>query len=334
MIDLKMSSNELEKLYIKLSMISETYENKDACKDNKGSDIYKLFSLSTVSGRHFYESLSNEQLLKKLIQLSEQLGYSPAQKEVFWVWRLYIKKRFQKWTYALEAAGLSKSAGRGGKKIEQFAQEKKDYEELLKKVRYKAKELCRIPHTKDMPELCLDLKKFKHNWSDVIKDAGITQEFLIQNSVHIIEGLEEEYCLYLKELEKQAYKLGRSPLRSEVKAEVKEQLIERCGSWRNVLHQIGLEPVIRMKPFSSTFLDSRQSTKKRRHMDTIHNCYFKILNIDGQTEQDLLYLKNVEVNLERIPGKNDVPADIRKRLQKACGSWTNALYQIKIITAK
>ena len=38
----------------------------------------------------------------------------PPNGEVFWVYRCYLKRRFGKWPYALQKAGLSKAAGRGG----------------------------------------------------------------------------------------------------------------------------------------------------------------------------------------------------------------------------
>ena len=55
-----------------------------------------------------------------------------------------------------------------------------------------------------------------------------------------------------------AYELGGSPIHGEIDAEVKRALIRRCGSWRNALYQVGLEPVVRIRPFHGIYIDYRK----------------------------------------------------------------------------
>ncbi len=85
---------------------------------NKSSLIYRNFSFDSVSGRLIYDSFTDEELLYLLRQVAYKLGHSPAQGEILWVFRLYIKHRFKKWPYALKKAGLSKSCGPGGARFE------------------------------------------------------------------------------------------------------------------------------------------------------------------------------------------------------------------------
>jgi len=57
-------------------------------------------------GRKLYESFSDEELLDLIRQETDLLGHVPAQREVFCVYRDYIRRRFGNWIKALRAAGL------------------------------------------------------------------------------------------------------------------------------------------------------------------------------------------------------------------------------------
>ena len=57
---------------------------------------------------------SDAELLAYLKEAADRLGHSPAQKELPQDMRLLIKQRFGKWPYALQKAGLAKSAGKDG----------------------------------------------------------------------------------------------------------------------------------------------------------------------------------------------------------------------------
>lgn len=315
-------------LYYKLLEFSEKYSKNTEYGNSEDAKIWKAFSLDSKAGQKFYETLSDEELLDVLRIYAKKFGRSPAQKEVYWIWRTYIKKRFRKWPYALEAAGLSKAAGRNGKTLQQKKIEDEEYEKILEEVRRKAKELCRKPHPKDMPEICEFLKKHTDTWNQVLEDAKLTSDFFEENVVYYIPDLEEEYKIYLEEIRILSEKLNRAPLKSEIDAVKRKKLVKRCKSWRNTLHQINLEPVIKIKPFSSTYMDYRLGAEKRLHSTVLNDCYYKVLKID---ETNMKYLEQLKKWIEknhRVPNKKEFPKEMRQSLQKVCGSWANTLYQI------
>jgi hypothetical protein len=57
-------------------------------------------------GRILYASFSDEELLDILRLAADELGHLPSQKEIFCVYRSYIRRRFNNWPMALRAAGL------------------------------------------------------------------------------------------------------------------------------------------------------------------------------------------------------------------------------------
>ena len=57
-------------------------------------------------GRRLYRSFTDEELLDVLRQIARELGHTPSQKDVFCVYRSYIRRRFTNWPTALRAAGL------------------------------------------------------------------------------------------------------------------------------------------------------------------------------------------------------------------------------------
>ena len=58
------------------------------------------------AGCALYKSFSDEELLNIIRRENETLGHVPAQKEVFCVYRDYIRRRYGNWVKALRAAGL------------------------------------------------------------------------------------------------------------------------------------------------------------------------------------------------------------------------------------
>ncbi len=298
-------------------------------KDDRESQIYRTFALSTDSGKQVYGAFTDEALLLYLKQFAEERNHAPSQKEIFWVMRDYIKQRFQKWPYALKAAGLSASAGKGGTSMETVLEKETRRQQLLASVREKAVELGKIPHPKDMPEVREALKPYYDNWGSVIAAAEIDEK-LLKDTVFDIDDLEEEYLVILQEIKAYAYAIGRSPIHGEIDAGKKAALIERCGSWRNALYQIGLEPVQRIKPFCGNYIDYRREDNQQRHSDRLHDCFYKVLNLSQGDLKDLQTIAEIRKTLGRIPTKKDVPRELRLRLQAVCGTWTNVLYQIGI----
>ncbi len=88
---------------------------KTSKKDNHNSTIWKNYAASNARGHSVFESFTDEELLDYIRAEAKRLNHAPAQKELFWVMRDYIKRRFKRWPYAMKAAGLTASAGKGGK---------------------------------------------------------------------------------------------------------------------------------------------------------------------------------------------------------------------------
>ena len=322
------SSGQKEKLQTLLRSAASAGDMDQGRQETSGF-LYQEFSLETRKGRSFYAGLEDELLLELLRKRAGELDHSPSQKEVFWVLREYIRKRFRKWPYALETAGLKRSSGSGGKSWSEMEEDKKRYRSLLGQLRQEAKELCRIPHPSDVPELCTKLKKYEKDWGAIVRAAGLNAEFFEKNAVYPVEDLDEISGRYLREIRKKAEETGRPPRKSEVPREVQETLIASCKSWRNALYQVGLEPVVRIRPFSSTHIDHRKNPGSRHHSQALYDCCYRLVNPDETTVSDLQKLQEIRETLGRDPEKKEVPKELWKRLQKVCGSWTNVLYQLR-----
>lgn len=324
----KLSAQQIEKLKQKLLEISKKTLDKDLGHGDKESPVWKTYSHTSVIGKQVYQSFSDEELLEVLRQTAEALGHSPSQKEIFWVWREYIRLRFGKWPYALKLADLDRAAGKCGKTLEQIEAEREQIQLALTEVRLKAAELGRIPHPKDLPHVFQLMRRHMDSWGEVIEAAEIDMSKISQENTEIIEDLEEQYREWLEAIRQNSEAMGRAPIHGEVDIEIKRALIVRCGSWRNALYQIGLEPVKRIAPFSNVKLNRVSQERKRLHRNSLYDCHYKVLNLDAQAQKDLETLKRLAKVFRRVPDKKDVPDELRQRLQQSCGSWSNALYQI------
>lgn len=282
------------------------------------------FSLDRPEGALLYASLSDQALLDYLRDLARTLGRSPAQKEAHWVYRSYIRARFKNWPTALRLAGLSRSAGKGGKPLAQTLEEEREREVLLAQVREAAAALGRMPHPSDLPQVCEGLKRRYRTWGEVLLAAGAAAASL--RTVQKIGDLEEEYRAMLERLRAQAVSLNRAPLRKELPPEIVSALVQRCGSWRNALYQVGLEPVRRISPFANTNLHPKPS--RSRHRGTLYDCYYRLLSLDPQTRSDLELVRKTAGRLGHPPTRSEIPPEVRRRLQTVCGSWSNALFQL------
>ncbi|MEE0740798.1 MAG: hypothetical protein U0M21_00690 [Emergencia sp.] len=322
-MDKKMTEAEVrafKRQFVKLAL--------DGSKEN--AELIKQYSQKKSVGRQIYQSFSDEELLWILKKKAEMLNHAPSQKEVSDVFREYIKSRFDKWPYALKKAGLSKGAGSGGKTMEKIADETREKEEIFESLRTFTREKGYIPHPHQVPEVSRKLKKYMHSWGEVVEAANLRA--VKQQNMKVIEGgeISEESKALLDEIKKEAYLRGRAPMRSEIPREKRTKLLQEFGSWQNALSQIGLEPVRKITPFSNSFIDYRKRDVMGHHRMRIEECYYKVLNLKQEDLEDLQTLKALIKKTNRIPDKREVSEDLRKRLQKSCGTWTNALYQIGI----
>lgn len=314
-----------------LANLLDKAENSTDLEDgaeNVNSDIFLKYSIQTDEGKRFYQSLSDELLLSILRKRADTLGHSPAQKEMFWVWREYIKTRFRRWPYALKSAGLSKAAGKNGKSREEFQREQEEYLECIRLIQDKAVTLCRIPHPKDIPQILSILEKRRISWSDFVKEAGIDRKFFLEKAVYAVQNLNQDEKEKLQLLLNMAWKIGRPPLKEEVPSDLLQNLIQKCGSYRNVLFQIGLEPVEKKRSFSMNNGKQRKEGKKK-HRRVLRECYYQVLTKDIQFHKDIQFLWEWKKKRGRLPERKDIDLEVRKRLQKVCGSWANVLRQLE-----
>ena len=325
---MEMKQEEKKKLWKELMEKVELLSDQEWGIEDTDGFLYQTYSLETICGRAFYNSLTEEELLNILKKRAEELGRSPAKKEVFWVLREYIRERFQKWPYALKAAGLSKAAGKGGKSLSKQQEEAEEYQMFLNEIRKKAKEICRIPHPRDLPQISIQVAKYVDNWGKVILDAGIDEAFFQECAVYKIKNLETECIEDLSEIRQLSRQLHRAPLMGELPEDLKERVVKRCGSYRNALYQIGLEPVKKRNPFFSAKTGDTEQIEKKGHLTNLQNCYYQVVAPDIQTQKDLEQLYQYWKEHGEMPDRKAVASELRKRLQQSCGSWANALYQI------
>lgn len=325
---MEMKQEEKKKLWKELMEKVELLSDQEWGIEDTDGFLYQTYSLETICGRAFYHSLTEEELLNILKKRAEELGRSPAKKEVFWVLREYIRERFQKWPYALKAAGLSKAAGKGGKSLSKQQEEAEEYQMFLNEIRKKAKETCRIPHPRDLPQISIQVAKYADKWGKVILDAGIDEAFFQECAVYKIKNLETECVEDLSEIRQLSRQLHRAPLMGELPEDLKERVVKRCGSYRNALYQIGLEPVKKRNPFFSAKTGDTEQVEKKGHLTNLQNCYYQVVAPDIQTQKDLEQLYQYWKEHGEMPDRKAVASELRKRLQQSCGSWANALYQI------
>lgn len=325
---MEMKQEEKKKLWKELMEKVELLSDQEWGIEDTDGFLYQTYSLETICGRAFYNSLTEEELLNILRKRAEELRHSPTKKEVFWVLREYIRERFQKWPYALKAAGLSKAAGKGGKSLSKQQEEAEEYQMFLNEIRKKAKEICRIPHPRDLPQISIQVAKYVDNWGKVILDAGIDEAFFQECAVYKIKNLETECVEDLSEIRQLSRQLHRAPLMGELPEDLKERVVKRCGSYRNALYQIGLEPVKKRNPFFSAKTGDTEQIEKKGHLTNLQNCYYQVVAPDIQTQKDLEQLYQYWKEHGEMPDRKAVASELRKRLQQSCGSWANALYQI------
>ncbi len=315
----------------KLAMEHSGKEND--CKYMKyeeESDVYQSFSLKTEAGRVLYKSFTDEELLSMLKDVSLLLNHSPSQGEVFWALRSFIKERFRKWPHALELAGLAKGAGSGGKSFDEIEKDNLECEAVLEDLRALTEELGHIPHPRKYPKLSKRVKRFFGSWGEALRASGIDCEQIGKETLEKKEIVDAGIREKLDFVKNKAVELGRSPMHTEVDDKIKKPLLEEFGSWRSVLYQVDLEPVVRIHPFERYYVDHRKDMNRKKHSMNIRNCYYKLVE---PSEKVIAYLEELSKLIDElgyVPDKTQVPAEMRKALIEECSSWANALYQIGI----
>lgn len=232
---------------------------------------------------------SDAELLGILKKTADQLGHSPSQKEIPQDLRLLIKQRFGKWPYALQKAGLAKSAGRDGVSVKKMEEERKQFEMAMLQIRQMKEELERLPEMEELGEWIPFLKTRFVTWAEVLKASGVDQNWTQSEAVEKIapyssvylkdygrtkkknRGEElfkvtdlDEYTRHqLSLVYRTAKRLGRAPLKNEINAGLHGDLLQKFGSWRNILYQINLEPLSRNE---AAEIRRKQREQRKRDM--------------------------------------------------------------------
>ncbi|WP_312650993.1 homing endonuclease associated repeat-containing protein [Aminipila sp.] len=317
---------ELEALASKAAECGELEYHIELTEHKNLMSVYKIKS---ITGKEVYESLSDEDLCDYIRSRAKDLDHVPTQKEVYWIYHMYIKHRFGNWPKALKAAVMSTKAGSGGHSFKIIEEREQQCQEFLNQIREKADELHRPPHLVEMRD-CVEGLKYKFDtWNQVLEAAGINQEWKNKHMLFIVNDFTEEEKLLLEKIKSKAQKLGRSPLRKEIENEVKEKLKIKCKTWRNTLHQIGMEPIEKPKSFSETYLDDRKN-KGKHHTEILSNGLYKVMNLSKNEKQYLIQLREIVTELGRAPIKEELPEDVYDGLMKACGSYRNVLFQVGV----
>ena len=235
---------------------------------------------------------SDAELLGILKEAADRLGHSPAQKEIDPEMRLLIKQRFGKWPYALQKAGLAKSAGRDGASLERMEEERQQFEAAMLQIRQAYADLGRLPQMEEMGDLIPLLKSRFSTWAEVLKASGVDQGWGNEKSVEQIAPFSNVYLKdYGKEKVKQrpeeplvkvtdldeytrhqlgivrrtAQRLGRAPLKSELPSGTYGDLLHKFGSMRNILYQIDMEPLTRNE---TAEIRRKQREQRKRELKT------------------------------------------------------------------
>ncbi|QIB69001.1 hypothetical protein Ami103574_06540 [Aminipila butyrica] len=321
---LKEYRHTLDKLAEKAEADGQLEYQLQSPEHRKWMEMYKIKS---VSGRAVYESFSDDDLCEYIRNRARELDHVPTQKEVYWIYHMYIKHRFGNWPKALKQAVMSTKAGSGGDRYDVVAQREKRCQEILEEIRIKADQLHRPPHLTEMRESIDGLKYKFDTWSQVLEAAGIDQAWKNQHMVFRVPDLTEEELAMLEKIRERAGQLGRPPLRKEIEEDVKAVLKEKCKTWRNILYQIGMRPVEKPKSFTETYLDERKN-KDRRHREVLSNGTYKVLSLSQKERAQIESLRELVQELGRPPIREEVPEELYTGLIKACGSYKNMLFQV------
>ncbi|QAT42487.1 homing endonuclease associated repeat-containing protein [Aminipila luticellarii] len=296
----------------------------------KHKELMNIYKIKSATGRVIYNSFSDEELCDYIRKRAKEIDHVPTQKEVYWIYHMYIKHRFGNWPKALKNAVMSTKAGSGGHSYKIIEEREKQCEEIFDKIRKKAEELKRPPHMGEMQD-CIEGLKYKFDtWNQVLEAAGINQEWKNTHMLFRVEDFSEEEKLLLKKIKDRSVELGRPPLRKEIEEDVKETLKRKCKTWRNILYQIGMEPVEKSKPFAETYLDSRKD-KGMRHRDILSNGLYKVFRLGKKEKEYLAEFKTIMETLNRAPIKEELPKEVYEGLMKACGSYRNVLFQLDAV---
>ena len=75
--------------------------------------------------------------------------------------------------------------------------------------------------------------------------------------------------------------------------------------------------------------EEQRTTDEKKHRRVLKECYYQVLSKDFQYQKDVKMLWEWKNKKGRLPERKNIDSEVRKRLQKVCGSWENALRQLE-----
>ena len=133
---------------------------------------YPAFTLSSGLGRAVYASYSDEELLDILRGTALQIERAPTQRDVFSLYRIYLKARFGTWPAALKAAGM-RQLPVPDLRMPDWAQmlaEEPETCAALEDVAHHRRRLGYPPRKRDVPQAKILCERFR-SWENVIAAA-------------------------------------------------------------------------------------------------------------------------------------------------------------------
>lgn len=280
-------------------------------------------------GRRLYESYTNSELIEILRGAYERLGRTPVQKDMFCFYRTYIKHRFVTWSEALRAAGLGYSLERGDIPLSNevcngIYKDEREIYKLLICLSEQRTELGHPPKRKEFAGSTV-LKERFGCWGTALHAAEVLDQWLAEEKPASVTALEEITTLeeeaLLENIKETAERLGRTPVKKEVREETRSRLRIRFGSWESVLYAAGLIP-LQGEALKCAEWDYLQ--RKAAGSEALH----RIAKLEPEYTLMLEELEALSHLLGRTPLKEEFDSEKRGRLQARCGSWRNVLYQI------
>lgn len=201
---------------------------------------YREYAPDKPLGRAICESYPLEALTDILSERAGELGRAPVQREIFPLYRAYLKRRFGTWPAALRAAGLRP-------RLETQPVEE-DWTAILKETPEVGRALLRLAEqwmTCGVPPLRREVQQAKllrarfGEWSAVLSAAKSLDSWLEAHPTPLAPRKPEDLSALLRLAEE----LGRTPLREELSQELRAELVNAFGSLRNALFQLGRAPV-------------------------------------------------------------------------------------------
>ena len=98
-----------------LRVLAEKAKEEGTLEDCSAA-VMDTCKISSPIGKCIYESFSDDELKAVLLAFHRDNGRCPAQKEIYCIYKHYIRLRFGNWPWALQASGLKEKKNKDTKK--------------------------------------------------------------------------------------------------------------------------------------------------------------------------------------------------------------------------